>query len=97
MFLPSSAVQGFSPDQAALLAVKRSIPNWDLYQQRSMCFGWHEKPYDDVCKWTSVTCRDGRVIGIHFQRNASYHLGNAPLCQRLSRLKVQQSAHMSTA
>ncbi|CAK0772056.1 hypothetical protein CVIRNUC_003924 [Coccomyxa viridis] len=68
-------VQGFSPDQAALLAVKRSIPNWDLYQQRSMCFGWHEKPYDDVCKWTSVTCRDGRVIGIHFQRNASYHLG----------------------
>ena len=71
------AARGFSQDLAALLDVKRAIPNWNLYQQRSMCFGWHETPYDDVCQWTSVKCRNGVVVALQLQTNASFHLGES--------------------
>ena len=75
------AVQGYSPDQAALIKVKRAIPNWNLYQQRSTCFGWVEQPVDTVCQWTSVKCNaGGRVTMLHFQTNASFHLGAHTLC-----------------
>lgn len=57
--------------------MKRALPNWDLYPQRSMWFGWVERPYDDICQWTSVTCRDRHVVALQLQTNASFHLGNS--------------------
>ena len=69
------AANGFSQDLSALLAVKKAIPNWNLYQQRSTCFGWHETPFDNVCQWTSVKCRNGVVVALQLQTNASFHLG----------------------
>ena len=93
MCLPAG--KGFSQDLSALLDVKRAIPNWNLYQQRSTCFGWHETPYDNVCQWTSVKCRGGVVVALQLQTNASFHLGETAATAASHRRHLTEAAKVS--
>ena len=72
------AVAGGPGDFKALMNVKATIYNWELYQQRSLAYGWHKRFSGNLCQWTGVWCYDGSVAALHFPTNASYLQGAPP-------------------
>ena len=72
------AVAGGPGDFQSLMNVKATIYNWDLYQQRSLAYGWHKNFSSNLCHWTGVSCREGSVAQLKFPTNASYLQGAPP-------------------
>lgn len=83
------AVAGGPGDFKALMNVKATIYNWDLYQQRSQAYGWHKNFSSNLCHWTGVSCWEGSVDQLHFPTNASYLQGATP--QFFSKLPLTTS------
>ena len=83
------AVAGGTGDFNALMNVKATIYNWDLFQQRSQAYGWHKNFSSNLCHWTGVSCWEGSVDQLHFPTNASYLQGAPP--QFFSKLPLTTS------
>ncbi|PSC69697.1 Serine threonine-kinase CTR1 isoform A [Micractinium conductrix] len=54
---------GPAADVASLLALRRSVSNWDAYSKGNKIAGWNESM--PVCKWTGVTCsQEGAILAV---------------------------------
>ncbi len=67
---------GYSADLSGLLYIRRSIPNFDIYQRRSSISGWADRPGANICTWSGVTCNsNGSVTGLNFLSTTSVLIG----------------------